>query len=78
MTARERFLRVIGGQIPDRVPVTPFICDGGHFLNQVYPEVDSWDFETCQLKVIEIQKQFGCDVFVRLLYGVNDPLFMEA
>ncbi len=27
-----------------------------------------------QLKVIEIQRQFGADVFVRMLFGLNDPL----
>jgi len=74
MTSRERFLTLMRGEIPDRVPVTLFIVDGGHFLNQVYPEIDSRDYDTLQLKVIEIQKQFGCDVFVRMLYGVNDPL----
>jgi uroporphyrinogen-III decarboxylase len=74
MNPRERFLRVIGGEMPDRVPVTLFICDSGHFLNQMYPDINSWDQERLQLKVIEIQKQFGVDVFVRMLYGVNDPL----
>jgi uroporphyrinogen-III decarboxylase len=63
--------------MPDRVPVTLFLCDGGHFLNQLYPEIDPWDHEQAQLKVIEIQKQFGADVFVRMLYGVNDPLFIH-
>jgi uroporphyrinogen decarboxylase len=63
--------------MPDRVPVTLFICDGGHFLNQVFPQIDSWDFTAAQLAVIRIQKEFGCDVFVRLLYGVNDPLFIH-
>ncbi len=77
MTARERFLKVLNGEMPDRVPVTLFICDGGHFLNQAYPDLDPWDFEASQLKVIELQKQFGVDVFVRLLYGVNDPLFIH-
>ncbi len=77
MTGRERFLATMRGEMPDRVPVTLFICDGGHFLNQLYPEIDAWDFEAAQLKVIEIQKQFGCDVFVRLLYGVNDPLWIH-
>jgi uroporphyrinogen decarboxylase len=74
MTSRERFLAVFRGEMPDRVPVTLFIQDQGHFLNQLYPEVDPRDYETLQLKVIEIQKQFGVDVFVRLLFGVNDPL----
>lgn len=49
MTSRERFLHVLRG-VTGRVPVTLFICDGVHFLNQVCPEVDSWDFETGQKK----------------------------
>jgi len=77
MTSRERFLAVVRGEIPDRVPVTLFICDGGHFINQLYPDIDSWDFERLQLAVIEVEKQFGADVFVRMLYGVNDPLFIH-
>jgi uroporphyrinogen-III decarboxylase len=77
MTSRERFLNIIRGEMPDRVPVTLFICDGGHFLNQLHPEIDPWDHERQQLKVIEVQKQFGADVFVRMLYGVNDPLFIH-
>ncbi len=77
MTSRERFLKVLNGETPDRVPVTLFIADQGHFINQMYPEVDPWDFPTNQLKVIEIQKQLGCDVFVRLLYDVNDPMHIH-
>lgn len=77
MTSRERLLTAIRGEVPDRVPVSLFICDGGHFLNQLHPEIDSWDHERLQLKVIELQKQFGADVFVRMLYGVNDPLFIH-
>jgi uroporphyrinogen decarboxylase len=74
MNSRERFLAVLNGQMPDRVPVTLFIQDQGHFLNQVYPNVDPLDYETLQLKVIEIQRQLGVDVFVRMLFGLNDPL----
>jgi uroporphyrinogen decarboxylase len=74
MTSRERFLRVFRGEMPDRVPVTLFLADQGHFLNQLYPGVDPWDFDTLQLKVLEAQRKFGVDVFVRLLYGINDPL----
>lgn len=77
MTSRERLLKVLDGQLPDRVPVTLFICDGGHFLNQLCPDIEAFDHERAQLKVIEIQKQFGADVFVRMLYGVNDPLFIH-
>jgi uroporphyrinogen decarboxylase len=77
MTSRERFLKVLAGEIPDRVPVTLFIQDQGHFLNQNYPDVDPWDYETLQLKVIELQKQLGVDVFVRMLFGVNDPFWIH-
>jgi uroporphyrinogen decarboxylase len=77
MTPRERFQAVIEGRMPDRAPVTLFICDGGHFINQLYPDIDPWDHERQQLAVIEAQKQFGADVFVRMLYGVNDPLFIH-
>jgi uroporphyrinogen decarboxylase len=78
MNSRERFLCVFDGHMPDRVPVTLFIADQGHFINQVYPDVDPWDFETLQLKVIEIQRQLGVDVFVRQLYGLNDPLSIHT
>ena len=74
MTSRERFLKVINGEIPDRVPVTLFIIDQGHFISQVYPEADPWDFTALQIKVIEIQKQLGADVFVRWLYDKNYPV----
>ncbi len=77
MTARERFLKVLKGEMPDRVPVTLFIQDQGHFLSQNYPQVDPWDYETLQLKVIELQKQLGADVFVRMLFGVNDPFWIH-
>jgi uroporphyrinogen decarboxylase len=74
MTSRERFLKVINGQMPDRVPVTAFIQDSGHFLSQMYPDADPYDYEKLQLNVIEIQKQLGLDVFVRMLFGINDPI----
>ena len=69
MTGRERFLKVINGEIPDRVPVTLFIQDQGFFINQIYPDIGKDDHLKTQLKVIEIQKQLGADVFVRLLFG---------
>lgn len=73
MTSRERFYKVIKGKIPDRVPVTLFIQHQGHFITQVYPDVDMHDSLTLDLKVIEIQKQLGTDVFVRLLFDFDDP-----
>ena len=77
MTSRERFLQVLNGEMPDQVPVTTFILDQGHFISQLYPDVDPEDFETLQLKIAEVQRQFGMDVCVRLLFGLNDPLFIH-
>ncbi len=77
MNGRERFKAVLSGKLPDMVPVTSFILDQGHFISQLYPDIDPHDFQSLQLKVIEVQKQFGMDVFVRLLFGVNDPLFLH-
>lgn len=78
MTSRERFLSVFRGQIPDRVPVTLFIADQGHFINQLHPKIDPFDFETMQMKIVEFQREMGCDVFLRLLYGLNDPLSIHT
>lgn len=75
MNSRERLLKVINGEMPDRVPVTLFIIEQGHFINQVYPDLDRSGYIKGQLKVIEIQKQLGCDVYVRLLYG-STPLWV--
>lgn len=77
MTPRERFLNVMNGKISDRIPVTLFIADQGHFITQVYPDIDPWDFPALQLKVIEIQKQLSADVFLRMLYDVTDPLHIH-
>ena len=74
MTPRERFQAVLRGDTPDRVPSTLFLLDQGHFLTQLYPEADPWDYEQNQRNVIEIQRQLGLDVFVRMLFGLNDPV----
>jgi uroporphyrinogen decarboxylase len=74
MTGRERLLTAVRGGTPDRVPVTLFIQDQGHFLNQMSPDTDPWDFRKLQLKVVELQKRFGADVLLRVLFGLNDPL----
>ena len=78
MTSRERFLKVFQGELPDRVPTTLFIADQGHFINQLHPSIDPFDFEALQMKIVEFQKEMGCDVFLRLLYGLNDPLSIHT
>ncbi|NLF77800.1 MAG: hypothetical protein GX573_19070 [Chloroflexi bacterium] len=75
-TPREHFLQVFRGEQPGRVPVTLFIHDHGHFLSQCYPDLDPWDWAARQAKVVELQKQLGCDVFARLASYVDQPGFM--
>ncbi len=36
MSSRERILTVLSGQLPDRVPVSPFVQD--EYLSYIYPE----------------------------------------
>jgi uroporphyrinogen decarboxylase len=78
MTSRERFLTVLEGGTPDRVPVCLFIADQGHYINQLYPDIDAQNFEAMQLKIVQYQKELGCDVFLRILYGLNDPLTIHT
>ncbi len=73
MTPRQRFEAVFRGQLPDRVPVTLFIQDQGHFINQLHPETDPWDSLAIQLQTIEFQRQLGVDIMARLLFGTLDP-----
>lgn len=72
MTPKARFKSILEGKLPDRVPITLFITDSGHFVSQLYPDIDPWDLETLQFKVVEIQKQLGLDLFVRMLFCTND------
>ncbi len=59
MTPRQRFAAVFRGEVPDRVPVTLFIQDQGHFVSQLHPELDPWDSLTIQLRIVEFQKSSG-------------------
>ena len=77
MKSRERFQKVFAGQLPDRVPVTLFILEQGEFIEQIRPDLDPWDFEANQLAIIEFQRQMGLDVFLRVLFSVDDPEFIH-
>ena len=77
MTGRERFLKTFRGEATDRMPVALFISDQGHFLEQCYPDADPYHYLDLQKKVVDLQRQFGADVFVRMLFGVNDPLHIH-
>lgn len=58
MTPRERLLSTLNSKDADRVPVTLFIQDQGHFINQVHPEVSPDDYETLQEKVVSLVRPF--------------------
>ena len=75
MTSRERFLKVLKGETPDRVPVALFMADQGHFITQIYPDIDPWDYDANIDKIIEFSKEMGADVFLRVLYSVYGSIY---
>jgi hypothetical protein len=74
MNSRERLLRTVNGEVTDRVPVTLFIQDHGHFIPQVHPSIDPLDYEQLTRKVIDYQRSLGCDVFARMIFDLYHPL----
>ncbi len=48
MTSRDRILKVLDGEIPDRVPVCLFIHDEVNFLTQIYTDLDPGDPFGCK------------------------------
>jgi uroporphyrinogen-III decarboxylase len=76
MTSRERLLTALNGGIPDKMPVTLFIQSQGHFITQLAPEIDPWDFEALQKRIIDFQRELGVDVHARMLFfNPHDPVF---
>ncbi len=76
MTGRERLLYALNGKRPDRVPVTLFIQSQGHFVTQLAPEADPWDFESLQKRIVDYQRSLGLDVHVRMLFfNPHEPVF---
>ena len=47
-------------------------------MEQVRPDLDPWGFEANQLAIIEFQRQMGLDVFLRVLFSVDDPEFIHC
>lgn len=76
MTSRQRLLSALKGERPDRVPVTLFIQSQGHFVTQLDPEADPWDFDAAQKRIIDYQRKLGLDVHVRMLFfNSHEPIF---
>ena len=76
MTSRERLLTALNGGTPDKMPVTLFIQSQGHFVTQLEPDADPWDFEYLQKKIVDFQRSMGVDVHVRMLFfNPHEPVF---
>ena len=76
MTSRERLLTALNGGTPDKMPVTLFIQSQGHFVTQLAPEIDPWDFEALQKRIVDFQREMGVDVHVRMLFfNPYEPVF---
>jgi len=74
MNSREQLLRTINGEATDRVPVTLFIQDHGHFIHQLYPDIEPTNYEEIIFKVIDYQRSLGCDVFARMIFDLYHPI----
>jgi uroporphyrinogen decarboxylase len=73
MTGRERLLKAFAGEPVDRVPVYLFLIDQGEFISQLHPDIDPWDCLANQMKILEFSREMGADVFLRLVFIVDDP-----
>ncbi|MGQ9616612.1 MAG: uroporphyrinogen decarboxylase family protein [Spirochaetota bacterium] len=70
MNSRDRILHTIEGKEVDRVPVCLFIHDEGNFLRQVYPDLDLSKPLECKYRLVNLQRDYGLDLFIRLLHGI--------
>ena len=77
MNSKERLLTVLKGKRADRVPVTLFMQGQGHFITQLYPDTDPWDFVAIKSDIIEFQRNLGIDINIRMLFfNGHDPVFL--
>lgn len=75
MNSRERLIKTINGEKTDRVPVALFINDEGNFLKQVYSNLDLDNPLDGKLKLIDLQRELGVDINLRMLNGMR-PLWV--
>lgn len=56
--------------------MTLFFQSQGHFLTQLEPSADPWDFDAAQKGIIDFQRKLGLDVHVRMLFfNSHEPVF---
>ncbi len=70
MNPRERILKTVKGEMPDRVPVCLFIHDEGNFLKQAFPDLDLSNPLECKKRLVALERDLGVDLFIRLLHGI--------
>lgn len=73
MKVRERYLKTLAGEKTDRMPVSLFIVEQGHFMTQLHPETDPYDHEKQFRELIDFNRRLGADTFVRLLADLYEP-----
>lgn len=73
MKGREKFMKILQKKVPETPPVTLFIQHQGHFLRQIYPDISPYDSITLDKAVINFQKEMSLDVFVRILFDIDEP-----
>jgi hypothetical protein len=67
MKSRERYLNLFNGKTVDRMPISLFITEQGHFMTGINPDTDPHDHEKQFIEEVAFQKEMGADVFVRML-----------
>ena len=77
MTSRERIIGALEGKEIDRLPVTLFIVDEGHFLKQVRPDLDIFDYMENKKRCIDLHRELGVDVHLRMWNGCF-PLWLQT
>lgn len=73
MTTRERYSKTFKGEPTDRMPVSLFIMEQGHYMSQLYPDTPTYDHDRQFKELIEYNRQVGADTFVRLLSDLYEP-----
>ncbi len=76
MTSCERLKLAMNGKPTDRVPVTYFIVDQGHFIASEYPDLNPHDYAAVHRKMIELYRQLGGDILLRICYGLT-PMYLQ-
>lgn len=73
MKARERYLKTFRGEKTDRMPVSLFIVEQGHFMSQLHPDTPPYDHQRQFEELAAFNRQLGADTYLRLLGDIYEP-----